>query len=400
MEYVILRIIAWARLLFNTIGKLIRVWTTPKRDVMFEAQKNYPANQRHMLPCLWFDSEAYDAKDRLDAVNEFSEGLYHYDTASAFGGGTVPECGGLRLNLTAWRIGDLSAAKFQNSALIAASSKRAEHAVGDTLFLRVVLDGEVWAKSGDTELHQRPGALNVMQANNVLRPCCNGTTLSLRIPYDAIDYEPHKHRSLDSIPASHWAGRLLIDTFGSLFETLPTTQAKDAASIEATLTGLVRGLLTTTEIDDTSWAAIAEVRADVMKRYIRRNLKDEDLGIESVMQNFGASRSSTYRAFEEVGGVARYIRDQRLRAIYRELSTSEERRGIIKSVAQDYCFWDQSYFFRAFREVYGIRPGDIVGIDVQPGEHNQRTSRNDSRIGVPNLASFWSRSDVELAEVA
>ena len=56
-----------------------------------------------------------------------------------------------------------------------------------------------------------------------------------------------------------------------------------------------------------------------VKRYIDNHLEDPDLAVDSLARQFGMSRASLYREFASVGGIAEYIRLQRLQRARREL---------------------------------------------------------------------------------
>lgn len=342
------------------------------------------------LPFLQFDAEAYAPSERLDALNAFSRGLYHYTPPPGGEGSFQDQAARMKLRLSAWRLGCFSAACFENTPMVATSPDRTDDGMGDTLFLRIVKAGEVLARSDESERVLQPGAVHLMQSRNSVFPRTDGHCLSLRVPYDCIGYDPRRHRSLQSVPVTSWIGNLIVSTFESLFEKLPTMEVHEAREIEATLKGLVLGLVKATELDEATHHAIGVARNDAMKHFILKNLQSEDIGFARLQAKFGASRSTIYRAFEDVGGVARFIRDQRLRAVHRELSVSRKQRGVVQSIAESFGFWDQSSFFRAFRELYDLRPGDVVGTGLEALSGPREGPRTQSTISNLSLADFWS----------
>lgn len=69
-------------------------------------------------------------------------------------------------------------------------------------------------------------------------------------------------------------------------------------------------------------SASVEAHAPLMSdllAYIEQHIGEAELGTESLQQAFGLSRASLYRLFQSRGGVASYIREQRLCAAYRYL---------------------------------------------------------------------------------
>ena len=70
------------------------------------------------------------------------------------------------------------------------------------------------------------------------------------------------------------------------------------------------------------------------------------------------SRSNLYRLFEDTGGVARYIRRERLleaRAVLTDPASTQS----ISLIANDLCFADASSFSRTFKREFGHSPGEL-----------------------------------------
>ncbi|QLH71669.1 helix-turn-helix domain-containing protein [Rhodopseudomonas palustris] len=95
-----------------------------------------------------------------------------------------------------------------------------------------------------------------------------------------------------------------------------------------------------------------------IRRYIERNLASPFLDANFIAVNFGLSRSSVYRLFEPVGGIASYIRKARLQKTWVEIVTPELADQRIAQIAHRYGFSNLGTFNRLFRNAYGISPGD------------------------------------------
>lgn len=74
----------------------------------------------------------------------------------------------------------------------------------------------------------------------------------------------------------------------------------------------------------------------------------------------GVSRATLYRAFDNAGGVNRYIQDRRLHHARAALRRREDLKPTIADIAWDYGFTSQSHFSRLFRDRYGYAPSDVA----------------------------------------
>jgi AraC-like DNA-binding protein len=104
------------------------------------------------------------------------------------------------------------------------------------------------------------------------------------------------------------------------------------------------------------------------KSHIQAHLKDPALSPDSVARAIGVSRSVLYRLFDAAGGVARAIREARLREAARSLS----RMGPavrIGDISHGYCFASDAHFSRAFKAQYGCTPSEFrtAVIDTRSG---------------------------------
>jgi AraC-like DNA-binding protein len=93
-----------------------------------------------------------------------------------------------------------------------------------------------------------------------------------------------------------------------------------------------------------------------IRRFIDRNLASRELGIDMIAKSFGLSRASLYRLFEPIGGVASYIRKQRLDRALQEITATGFANRRIGPIAFRCGFKSVVVFNRAFRQKYGIKP--------------------------------------------
>jgi len=88
------------------------------------------------------------------------------------------------------------------------------------------------------------------------------------------------------------------------------------------------------------------------QRHIDANLSSRDLNPEHIATAVGLSRTSLYRLFKDLGGVADYVRRRRLRRVQSILTLPGETRKI-SEIAFEYGFKDEATFSRAFRRAFG-----------------------------------------------
>jgi AraC-like DNA-binding protein len=90
---------------------------------------------------------------------------------------------------------------------------------------------------------------------------------------------------------------------------------------------------------------------------IERQLGSASLNTARLSKTLGVSRSTLYRLLQHEGGVQAYIRNRRLARIADTLRDPADRQTIA-ALAERWGFCDAAYLGRAFREAYGVTPGD------------------------------------------
>ncbi|UYY77382.1 helix-turn-helix domain-containing protein [Sphingomonas sp. R1] len=162
--------------------------------------------------------------------------------------------------------------------------------------------------------------------------------------------------------------QLMADHARMLVERLPSARPDDALAV-ARATGLMLGGLIAPMVEEgPQRASVAVAALFRIKRFIRANLAQPDLGPDSVAKAMGMSRASLYRAFAPLGSVGDFIRRQRLERVLSDLGDPACRGRSIAEIAYGWGFADWSTFSRAFRSAFGITPSEArVGGAVLPG---------------------------------
>ena len=168
-------------------------------------------------------------------------------------------------------------------------------------------------------------------------------------------------------------GALLRDYILALERQIPFLTADDASGLAETSCQMVTACLA----PSADRLRLAEQGISISpferaKQIIDGQLRSPKLQPATLCRQLGTSRSQLYRLFERKGGVAHYIRQQRLIRIFDALCNPDDRRSIA-AVAADFCFEDPSSFGRAFRREFGCSAGDVrasaaAGVPLQVRE--------------------------------
>ena len=154
-------------------------------------------------------------------------------------------------------------------------------------------------------------------------------------------------------------GHLLGDYMMALEQRLPVVLEADLPR----LTKAVGAMVAAAVSPSTERVAIAAHQIDVgrkerVRQVVRKHLRTPTFRPAILCRLVGMSRSSVYRLFEGVGGIARYIQSQRLleaRAVLSDPANTQT----ISEIAEDLCFADASSFGRTFKREFGHTPGEV-----------------------------------------
>lgn len=152
-------------------------------------------------------------------------------------------------------------------------------------------------------------------------------------------------------------GFLLVDFLNVLEHRLPMLTSAEMPSVEQAIRAMLGASLPQAEMTASGAPDLDIARRERVRRLIQENLASATLGPRSLCRLAGLSRSTLYRLFETVGGVAAYIQRQRLRAAHEALCSPDDTRPI-HAVAEACGFADASVFSRAFRQAIGCSPRD------------------------------------------
>lgn len=112
-------------------------------------------------------------------------------------------------------------------------------------------------------------------------------------------------------------------------------------------------------------AALRAGRRRLIQAAIEQDAADPRLGPDSLGRRFGISRASLYRLLEPVGGVAAAITQARLARARALLQDPGHDARLVRDIARDCGFVNDSAFSRLFKATYGMGPRDLRRLAAQ-----------------------------------
>ena len=164
-------------------------------------------------------------------------------------------------------------------------------------------------------------------------------------------------------------GSLLARALNGIWEDLCAGRVAQPVVVAGAFMGLVNGLIEYSV--DRAGAGDPLLR---MERYLRDHLSDPTLGHGHLQHAFHYSRSAIYRLFERHGGVAAFIRSERLLRCHAEIIRSTSATSPVSAVAARYGFYDHSHFSRVFRDEYGVAPSHLAATAARRAVGGAETS--------------------------
>ncbi|HWA90468.1 MAG TPA: helix-turn-helix domain-containing protein [Rhizomicrobium sp.] len=183
-----------------------------------------------------------------------------------------------------------------------------------------------------------------------------------------------------AIPPEDGGGKLLAEFLPNLFDSLPDLAPQQTGSAARALTELVATAFNGERFADRDAPEVARHALGLKaKTFIKSRLGSPTLDPDEVAAAMGLSRSALYRLFKDSGGVAHYIREQRLRRCFADLVGERGRNSQVAGIAWRRGFGDAAHFSRLFKERFGCSPSEArEGAEVL----QRREGRTlDSRVG-------------------
>ncbi|MES0883267.1 helix-turn-helix domain-containing protein [Roseibium sp. SCP14] len=152
---------------------------------------------------------------------------------------------------------------------------------------------------------------------------------------------------------------LLRNHLLTLRDLSPRMRRCEAVSLNPSSLALIAACLNTGQPDDETQGGVQVARAIAVRRFISANLVNPELGPNFIMRSLGISRSRLYALFESDGGVAAYVRNQRLRLIKLRLADPSHDRFSIQQLMFEAGFASSASFSRLFRQQFGMSASEF-----------------------------------------
>ena len=297
--------------------------------------------------------------------------LFHETTAPLFDTGLLGDEGAWRCETTDYLVDDLVVSHLRHDGQ---TLRRTRAQVGegesDWITLQMYRRGSVRGHVGESSgLALDAGRIGIV---DLAQPFTAWTTA-----VDVIWVGFPRHRidaaaELAATPSSPtWTrdtmrGHTLAAVVNDLWSRLPETRADEAGELADSITETVNRVLRPDELALDDQALLVAI-----KDHIAAHLDDLTLDVDALRASFNCSRSALYRVFDQEGGVARHIREQRLLRCFEELARPASLPRRVSEVATRWGFENPSHFHRLFTRTFGLPPSAAE----RPGGFERGTRR-------------------------
>jgi AraC-like DNA-binding protein len=177
---------------------------------------------------------------------------------------------------------------------------------------------------------------------------------------------------------------MLLDHLLSLERHVANMEITDIPTVIRATLGMVNAALTTIPKRAEIEPGVIAFQHDV-RRFIENHLHDGDLTPDRIASELSVARSTLFRAFKPLGGVAGYVQRRRLEVIRGLLLNPLEARSI-SDLALTFGFTNQSHFAVAFKKAFGRSASEIRNLVTLTGPVDESAEG-----GVPKAYLDWKR---------
>lgn len=198
--------------------------------------------------------------------------------------------------------------------------------------------------------------------------CGTGDLMQFIIARDSLDQLLPRSPDLHGLVPQGPLASLVTDHLTAMVRRLPQFDMADAQVAAMATLHLIAATVRPDETVAEHRPAVETALRRRVLRHVEANLLDPALSQDVLCRTFGLSRASLYRLFQQLGGVASYIQDRKLRRIHQELAGPGPHH--LGEISWRYGFSSQAQMSRAFRARFGHAPRDTEsGQTAAPVQH-------------------------------
>lgn len=222
------------------------------------------------------------------------------------------------------------------------------------------VDGHVAGATEGVPFGARPGSIVLRDFAHSFEALQYPSNIEIVItPYRILGVQAGDIPALRVLPKSNQEAAPLQEALSQTLDYLSSASDAMASDVLDQLLVCTRAILTAPPHQYSVRRAARAAQRVAIDQFIEGNLACLDLSAETILPEFGVSRATLYRLFEEEGGVRKYIVDRRLFRALLEISESGKRRGRIQQAAKRWGFSSAANFNRSVRQVFGGTPGSL-----------------------------------------
>lgn len=258
----------------------------------------------------------------------------------------------------------------------------------DGLIIKLILDGDCDFSGDAPNIHNGAGGITLLDmSREVIGVTSKIDTINFVIPRHVISKHITDIGSLhmQALNPKSLMTRMLVNHMKMLRKEAKFITQNDIIDFsKLTIELVISALQNHIRITELTAPAVSKLDYSLLfkiKEYICSNIESADLSVVDICTKYHISRSKLYRITEPLGGVASFIRKQRLHHAYRLICSNEEEKVQISTIAFHSGFKSVSNFSLLFKEEFGVSPSESIQLNnthkvVDLNNPNEQTQVN------------------------
>ena len=306
------------------------------------------------LKTLSLDTSIHPESERFDAWQEFGRG--HLGLRKLVNASFTDVT-----RIKVWQMPSLTLTEFEHGPVLHTAATE----IREKVFFRMQTKGR-YVTHIDRPAVASAGTILFTDRVSGGRQAHHNAGIRFAAPYEAVGYDPSQFQNSVSIKVSSPFGLMLTGSLAPFVQALESATRSEVSALEAGILGLMRALLHQHRAEEEDLASFRKAQILAMRKFVEQNFMQADISTVAMCTRFGVSRSSLFRAFEEVGGLASYAARCRVMALFEELAVTKPTRGVVAKIAPNWGFPDANQLHRQFVRHIGIPPSEAVGVAYVP----------------------------------